>query len=68
MNETTAKVTIYFHGDPSVGIFPYSYEMTIPRVVLVEWREDTRKQIAELYLQLDGEQRPDVFFDDETFD
>ncbi len=64
MNE--AKVTILFHGDPSVGIFPYSYEMTIPRVAIDEpWREEVRREIKNLYSALDQEFWPEVHFDDE---
>lgn len=66
MNETTAKVTIIFHGDPSVGIFPYSFEMTIPRIAIEDDRELSREQIKELYFQLEGEYRPEVIFDDEN--
>jgi hypothetical protein len=68
MNDTTAKVTILFHGDPSVGIFPYSYEMTIPRLALEDWREENRELIRRLYTQLDQEGIPQIIFDDEQLD
>jgi hypothetical protein len=63
-----AKVTILFHGDPSVGIFPYSYEMTIPRVAIEECREEIRLEIRNLYFALDQEFKPHVYFDDEQID
>jgi hypothetical protein len=68
MDETTAKVSILFHGDPSVGIFPYSYEMTIPRVAIEDFRDETINMIQELYFQLDGEQRPEIIIDEDRMD
>lgn len=61
------NVTIYFAGDPSVGISSYAYSMEIPNFE-EEWREDTRKRIQDLYTELDGEFYPTVFFGDENID
>jgi len=58
------KVTICFSGDSSVGIFPYSYEMTIPEFE-PEYRDETRKMIKDLYTELDGEFSPQIWFEDE---
>jgi hypothetical protein len=60
------KVTIYFSADPSVGIFPYSYEMEIPTFDN-EYREEIRKQIKDLYTELDGEFITKIIFSDEQF-
>lgn len=61
------KATIYFSGDWSVGIGGYSYDMDIP-TFQPEDREEIRKLIVDLYTELDGEFRPQVFFEDETLD
>jgi len=61
------KVTICFNGDTSVGIFPYSYSMDIPEFE-PEYREYVRSAIKILYIELDGEFTPHVFFEDENFD
>ncbi len=61
------KVTIYFSGDPSVGIFSYAYSMEIPAFE-PEYREETRQMIKSLYAELDGEFMPQVWFEDENND
>ena len=61
------KVTIYFSGDRSVGINGYYYSMEIPTFE-PEYREEIRGMIKALYIELDGEFTPQVFFEDETFD
>lgn len=61
------KVIICFQGDSSVGIFPYGFDMTIPPFE-PEYREDTRELIKKLYIELDGEFKPNVYFEDENFD
>jgi hypothetical protein len=60
------KVLIHFEGDPSVGIFSYSFDMTIPEFE-PEYREDTRAMIKNLYTELDGEFYPKVYFEDEKY-
>ena len=60
------KVLIHFSGDPSVGIFSYSFDMTIPEFE-PEYREETREMIKKLYTELDGEFYPTVIFEDENF-
>lgn len=60
------KAYIYFHGDPSVGIQSYWYEMQVPLHALdEECREETRKWIKDLYIQLEGEHGCEVSFEDE---
>ena len=59
------KAIAYFEGDPTVGIFSYSYELEVLPFE-DEYREDTRKQIEQLYKELDGEFGCRVIFDDET--
>lgn len=61
-----AKVTIYFHADPSVGIFPYSFEMEVPDHSLDdEVRDETLLMIKNLYAELDGEFYPkEVYVND----
>lgn len=61
------KVYIHFPGDPSVGIFSYGYDMTIPEVDS-EYREETRQQIKKLYEELDQEGRCQVIFEGEHED
>ncbi len=61
------KVVIHFEGDSSVGIFPYSFDMTIPEFE-PEYKEETRKMIKDLYTELDGEFVPKVWFEDELKD
>ena len=61
------KVTICFSGDSSVGIFPYSYEMTIPEFEPI-YREETRQLIKTIYTELDAEFTPQIWFEDETLD
>lgn len=60
-------VTILFPGDPSVGIFAHSYDMTIPEID-DEYREETRQQIKKLYEELDQEGRCQVIFQGEYED
>jgi hypothetical protein len=59
---------IYFPNDPSVGMFPYSYDMTIYRFTEIddssEYREDIRAKIQELYKNMD-DSSCFVSFDDE---
>jgi len=60
------KVVVYFSGDRSVGLNPYSYNMEVP-VFEEEDREETREMIKKLYVELDGEFIPKVIFEDEQF-
>lgn len=60
------QVRIEFHGDPSVGINSYGYDMNIP--FDKEHREEIRKQIKALYDELDGEFLCVVYFEDELKD
>lgn len=58
------NVKIYFSGDWSVGIPCRYFEMEIPDQEK-EFLEDTRKLIRELYTELDGEETPEVYFENE---
>ena len=63
------KANIYFAGEPSVGIFSYSYDVEIPD--LTEYDNETRKwlrdQLQALYTELEDHDCT-VTFDDECFD
>ena len=64
----TTKLTIYFCGDPSVGIFPYSFTMEVPSHSLEDGnRDETLEWVKELYYQLDGDFKPIVYVDGEIF-
>lgn len=67
------KATIYFHNDPSVGIMSQSFDMELPfnmedaesRADFNEIRENMRAIIKETYYQMDGNFKPNVWFEDE---
>ena len=59
------NVTVFFAGDPSVGLFACSYSLSIPEFE-EEYREDTRTRIKELYTELDGDSIPQIIFGDES--
>lgn len=65
----TAKVHIYFQGDRSVGIQPWSYDMTIHRQQISddESRDWIRAEVKKLYTEMD-DFICQVTFDDEDFD
>lgn len=63
----TRVATIYFHGDPSVGIQSYSFDVQIPETALDD-REFTRGMLKECYKQIDGENTPMVIFNDENYE
>lgn len=60
------KAYVHFNADPSVGCFPYGYDIEIPTFE-EECREEIREKIKELYNFLDGEFLVSyVMFDDEN--
>lgn len=67
MNEVTALV--YFHNDPSVGIFSTYYTVPLPfpdHKYLDDFgREEVRDKLRGLYNELDGEFMCQVSFNDE---
>lgn len=65
--EPLFKALVFFNGDWSVGISSYSFELEIPKPEDKEHREEVRKLIKDLYVQLDGEFVPHVIFSDEDF-
>lgn len=64
MNEIFFAIA-YFHADPSVGIFSYSFKAEIPKPD-DEYREFTRDLLKKAYQEMDGEFSCTVFFSDET--
>ena len=65
----TTKLTIHFNGDPSVGIFSYSFTMEIPSHALEDGNKGyTLKRIREFYAELDGEFSPVIYIDGEHDD
>lgn len=72
---TNFSALIYFPGDPSVGIFSYSYKMELGQHLPdmfrdePELRDEFREKIKTLYAEMDGESVPGyVTFSDEDFD
>lgn len=60
------KAYIHFNADPSVGCFPYGYNIEIPTFE-EEYREEVREKIKALYNDLDGDFGVSyVIFDDEN--
>ena len=60
------KVIIYFPGDPSVGIFPFSEQMGLPfnrSEMEHDELEALRKWIKEIYTELSGGEKCLVSFD-----
>lgn len=65
------KATIYFHNDPSVGMFSEYFEMTLPRSDFQdnEDREFCRESIKQLYNELNNDTPVTwVMFEDEPED
>lgn len=61
------EATIYFGGDPSVGIQPYYFTAQVPKLTAdKEDCEFIREQLKEAYKQT--EFTPVVYFDDENLD
>ncbi len=61
------EATIYFHGDPTVGIMSYSFTAQVPKLTDdTEDREFIRAELKRAYTQIDAEFTPTVYFDDET--
>lgn len=65
------KITIYFKNDSSTGLQPETFTMEIPdfmsewtetEEMLVEYIEEKRKQIKELYTEFQGEPVTQVLF------
>jgi hypothetical protein len=59
------KAFIYFPGDPSVGIFSETFEMQIPEFD-TDYREETRRDIQNLYTEISGGEGCRVSFSDEN--
>jgi hypothetical protein len=67
LDEYEAIATIYCAGDRSVGISDFSYTMTLHRDLISspKDREEWRKHIAAMYVDILDGFRPVVSFDDE---
>ena len=60
------EATIYFGGDPSVGIQSYYYTAQVPKLTEDEEdREVIRQELIKAYTEIDAEFKPMVWFDDE---
>ncbi len=60
------KAFIHYNNDPSVGMFPYGYEMEVNIENMdIEDLNEVRKKIKELYEFIDGESPTWVMFDKE---
>lgn len=65
--ENITIATIFFYGDPDVGIQSYSYTAQVPKLTEdKEDREVIREALQVAYKEIDAEFSPVVYFDDET--
>ena len=64
-----SEATVYFRGDRSVGIEPYYYTVQLPDIsdLTPDDRDKIREKLEDLYNDLDGETRCQVFFTGELF-
>jgi hypothetical protein len=69
ISKLTATGQAYFPNDPSVGMFPFSYEFQIHRESIgdAESREWVRKEFQKLYEETE-DSKCIITFDDETHD
>lgn len=68
-NGWLSEATVYFRGDRSVGIEPYYYTVQLPDIsdLTPDDRDKIREKLEDLYNDLDGETRCQVFFTGELF-
>jgi len=56
------KAYVHFNNDPSVGMFPYGFELDV-NILDVNSIEEIRTKISELYELMEGEKPTYVRFD-----